>query len=146
MGLAKWLNHKDTWRTETLLLRNRILANFLFFTVIGANLMTAIMAAWGYRDTSTSQDPVPGWLWPAVISSVFAFGMFYSAVVYTSRTLVWDQTLGSWLGFEILVHRPEDTNIPPKMRPSLEESKLDGTRCRLGLHVCMRLSDQEAED
>lgn len=101
--------------------------------------MTAIMAAWGHKHTSTSKNPLPGWLWPAVILSVFAFGMLYAAVIYASGALVWKQTLGRRLGFEILVHRPGDTNIPQEMVAPLEESKLDGTRCRLSLHVRMRL-------
>jgi hypothetical protein len=139
LGLALMLRKKakkeHSWATKTFLLRNRILANLLFITVILANSLTLVVAALGYKDQTTSRDPLPGWLWPAVTSSIFGLGALYGLSIHASSWEVGGRTVGSRLGFELNAYRPKDRRAPPELAEALKESELDDTRRRLHVKV-----------
>lgn len=148
LGLALLL-HKPhhgvrSWRPKTVLLRKMYIANLIFAVVIAVNIMTAIMAAWGYKAATNGEDSISGWLWPVVIAAIFGGGIMYWLVVQALNAH-WnnDHTLGHRLGFEVNVLRPTDYKTPleqlngpdREVRLDLLDSARDGSERRVQIQV-----------
>ena len=133
------MSDRPSWQPLTFLSRHKPLAYVLFAVVMLANLLTLIVAALGYKDQTTARDPLPGWLWPAVSSAIFGFGVLYGLSIYASSWEVKGRTVSSRLGFELKAYRPEDlsgdAHLPDGIAEALKESKEDGTCCRLHVKV-----------
>jgi hypothetical protein len=96
-----------------------------------------IVLIWGAKP----RDPgkIPRFWWPAIFFLIVAGSAIYWGAMMVTRVKVnkggKEQTIGSVIGFEVKIYNETDEMVPLDMQEAMVQSRLDGSRRRVGYEV-----------
>jgi hypothetical protein len=96
-----------------------------------------IVLIWGAKP----RDPgkISRFWWPVIFFLIAAGSTIYWGAMMITRAKVnkdgEKQTIGSVIGFEVKIYNETDEIVPPDMQEAMVQSRLDGSRRRVGYEV-----------
>ena len=112
---------------------------FLFLPIIfaGGNLIVII---WGAKPKATGT--IPRFWWPIIFFFIVAGSFIYWAIIIMMQVKLRkvnkageNETIGSSIGFEVQIYNETDEEVPQAMQEAMVQSRLDGSRRRVGYKV-----------
>jgi len=123
------------WQPE--IITNKYVFRFLPTVFAGGNLIFII---WGAKPRDL--DTIPRYWWPIVFFLIIAGSFIYWAIMILIQVKIKEldkdgenETIGSLIGFEIQVYNETDESVPQAMQEAMVQSRLDGSRRRVGYKV-----------
>lgn len=96
-----------------------------------------IILIWGAKPRSPGE--IPRFWWPVIFFLIISGGAIYWACMVATQIRInhrgKDTTIGEVIGFQVKIYNESDEVVPPNMEEAIVQSRLDGSRRRVGYQV-----------
>lgn len=126
---------RQTWPGwQPTIFTNKLVRWTLPLLFLVGNLMILILGA-----KPRSPGKISRFWWPATFFLIIAGGVLYWACLVATqikiRHLGKETTIGEVIGFEVKIYNETDERVPANMQEAIVQSRLDGSRRRVGYQV-----------
>ncbi|KAL6252611.1 hypothetical protein RBB50_000330 [Rhinocladiella similis] len=117
------------WRP--MIFTNKFVLYILPLVFTAGNLIILI---WGAKPRSPGE--IPRFWWPVIFFLIISGGAIYWACMVATQIRInhrgKDTTIGEVIGFQVKIYNESDEVVPPNMEEAIVQSRLDGSRRRVG--------------
>ena len=96
-----------------------------------------IILIWGAKPRTPGK--IPRFWWPVTFFLIIAGGVLYWACLVATRVKIIhrgkETTIGKVIGFQVKIYNETDGVVPENMEEAIVQSRLDGSRRRVGYKV-----------
>ncbi|KAK5277398.1 hypothetical protein LTR40_010446, partial [Exophiala xenobiotica] len=96
-----------------------------------------IILIWGAKPRDSGK--IPRFWWPVTFFLIIAGGVLYWACLVATQVKIIhrgkETTIGKVIGFQVKIYNETDEVVPPNMEEAIVQSRLDGSRRRVGYQV-----------